>query len=55
MYIYYVLINALNTHMIHINLNMIFCTHVEHNPTKTAYIKYYSEEQTHALHTTHRQ
>ena len=30
MYIYHVLINALNAHMIHINLNMIFCTHVEH-------------------------
>ena len=27
--------------MIHINLNMIFYTHVEHSPTKTSYIKYY--------------
>ena len=27
MYIYHVLINALSTHMIHINLNMIFYTH----------------------------
>ena len=26
--------------MIHINLNMIFYTHVEHSPTKTIYIKY---------------
>ena len=25
--------------MIHINLNMIFYTHVEHSPTKTIYIK----------------
>ena len=33
-------------HMI-INLNMIFCTHVEHSPTKTIYIKYYTEKQTH--------
>ena len=34
MYIYHVLINALSTHMIHINLNMIFYTHVEHCPTQ---------------------
>ena len=27
--------------MIHINLNMIFYTHVKHSPTKTIYIKYY--------------
>ena len=31
MYIYHALINALSAHMIHINLNMIFCTHVEHS------------------------
>ena len=41
MYIYHALINALSAHMIHINLNMIFYTHVEHSPTKTIYIKYY--------------
>ena len=35
------LINALSAHMIHINLNMIFYTHVKHSPTKTIYIKYY--------------
>ena len=40
MYIYNALINALSAHMIHINLNMIFYTHVEHSPTKTIYIKY---------------
>ena len=34
MYIYHALINALSGHMIHINLNMIFDTHVEHSPTK---------------------
>ena len=51
MYIYHALINVLSTHMIHINLNMIFYTHVEHSPTKTIYIKYYVEKQTHALHT----
>ena len=28
MYIYHALINALRTHMIHINLNMMFYTHV---------------------------
>ena len=38
MYIYHALINALSAHMIHINLNMIFYTHVEHSPTKTIYI-----------------
>ena len=37
MYSYHALINALTAHMIHINLNMIFYTHVEHNPTKTIY------------------
>ena len=41
MYIYHALINALIAHMIHINLNMIFYTHVEHSPTKIIYIKYY--------------
>ena len=30
MYIYHALINALRAHMIHINLNMIFYTHIEH-------------------------
>ena len=33
MYIYHALIDALSAHMIHINLNMIFYTHVEHSPT----------------------
>ena len=39
-YIYHALIDDLSAHMIHINLNMIFYTHVEHSPTKTIYIKY---------------
>ena len=43
MYIYHALINALSAHMIQINLNMIFYTHVEHSPTKTIYIKYYKK------------
>ena len=34
--------------MIHVNLNTIFYTHVEHSPTKTIYVKYYMEKQTHA-------
>ena len=53
MYIYHALINALSTHMIHINLNMIFYTHVEHSPTKTIYIKYYKKykKTTHYKHT----
>ena len=42
MYIYHALINALSAHMIRINLNMIFYTHVEHTLTKTIYIKYYT-------------
>ena len=45
MYIYHALINALSAHMIHINLNMIFYTHVEHSPTKTIYIKYYKKNK----------
>ena len=44
MYIYHVPINALGAHMIHINLNMIFCTRVEPSPTKTL--------QTYSLHAT---
>ena len=42
-YIYHALIKAQSAHMIHINLNMILCTHVEHSPTKTVYIKYYKK------------
>ena len=40
MYIYHALINALSAHMIHINFNTIFYTHVEHSPTQTIYVKY---------------
>ena len=46
MYNYHAFNNAMGTHMIYINLNMIFYTHVEHSPTKTIYIKYYMEKQT---------
>ena len=51
MYMHHTLINALSAHMIHINLNMIFYMHVEHSPTKTIYIKYYTKTKTHYKHT----
>ena len=38
-YIHHVLIKVLSAHMIHINLNTILYTHVEHSPTKTVYLK----------------
>ena len=47
MYIYHAFINVLSVHMIHINLNMIFYTHVEHSPSKIVYIKCYTETHTH--------
>ena len=43
MCIYHALINALSAHMIPINLNMIFYTHEEHNPTKTTHTKHHTE------------
>ena len=46
MCIYHALINAFSSQMIHINLTVIFCTHVEHSPTKTIYIKYYTKKNT---------
>ena len=38
-YIYRALIKALSlsAHIVHINLNMIFCTHIEHSPTRTTH------------------
>ena len=45
MYIYHALITALSAHMIHINLNMIFYTHVEHSPSKAIYIKQQQQQQ----------
>ena len=35
MYIYHALINALSAHIIHINLNTIFCIHAEDSPTSS--------------------
>ena len=46
MYIYHALINALSTHMIRINLNMILYTHVEHSSTQTTHTKHYIKRQT---------
>ena len=53
MYIYHALLNALSAHLVHINLNMIFYTHVEHSPTKTIYLRYYMEKHTHTHTQTH--
>ena len=53
MYIYHALINALSAHMIHINLDVIFYTHVQHSPTKTIYIKYYKKNKKNKTHYTH--
>ena len=53
MYIYHALINTLSTHMIHINPNMIFYTHVEHSPTKTIYIKHYKKIKNKNMHYKH--
>ena len=36
----------------HILVDTVLYTHVEHSPTKTIYIKYYMEKQTHTLHLT---
>ena len=49
MYIYHALINALSAHMIHINLNTIFCTHIAHSPTQTIYLRYYGNTHTHTM------
>ena len=48
MYIYHALINALSAHIIYINLNIIFYTHVEDSPTKTIHIRHYTHTHTHA-------
>ena len=47
MYIYHTLITALNTHMIHIDLNTIFYTHVEHSLAKAISVKLLYGEHTH--------
>ena len=58
MYLYHAfnrLINALSAHRIHVNLNTVFCTHIEHSPTKTIYIRYYMDTHTHTHTRMHRQ
>ena len=51
MYIFHVLIHALNAHMIHTNLNTIFNTPIEQSPTETVYMKYYLEQNLTDTHT----
>ena len=46
-------INALSSHMIHINLNMIFYTHVEHSPVKNKLHKVYGNTDSHTHTRTH--
>ena len=48
MYSYHALIKALIAHIMHICLNTIFYTHLEHSPTKTIYVRYYLETYMHA-------
>ena len=48
MYIYHALINALSTHMIHINLNMIFYTHVEQSYQNNLHKVLYKKRTTNA-------
>ena len=51
MYIYCMLINTLSAHIVHINLNIIFYTHVEHSPIKNNLHKVlYGNTHTH-IHT----
>ena len=53
MYIYHELIDALSTHMMHINLNTIY-THVEHSPTDAIYLKYRKkQEKVNAMNSDH--
>ena len=48
MYIYHALINAPSAHMIHINLNMIFYTHVQYYQNNLHKVLY---EKTNTQHT----
>ena len=45
---YHALIKALIARIMHICLNTIFYTHLEHSPTKTIYVRYYLETYMHA-------
>ena len=52
MYVYHELIDALSTHMLHINLNTI-CTPVEHSPTNAIYLKYKKQEKVNTMNSDH--
>ena len=47
MYIYHALIDTLNAHLVHINLNTLFYTDLEDSPIKTIYIRCYMHTHTH--------
>ena len=47
MYIYHALIDTLNAHLIHINLNTLFYTDLEDSPIKTIDIRCYMHTHTH--------
>ena len=38
-------LNGLSAHVIHVNLNIIFYTHVVHSRTKIIYVECYTEKQ----------
>ena len=44
--IYHALTDALSTHIMHINLNTVFYSHVEQNPTNALHIKYCLKQKT---------
>ena len=44
-YIYHALIDALNAHTVHVNLNTMFYTHVEQGPASAIHIKYYLKQK----------
>ena len=52
MYIYHAFINALSAHMIHVDLNTIFCTCVEHSPT-VLYMEMHARMHSHTHTHTH--
>ena len=43
----------LSAHIVHINLNTIFHTHVEDSPTETVFIRHYMETHAHMHAHTH--
>ena len=47
MSIYHALISALSAHIIHIDLNTIFYTHIEDSPTKTIHTRHYMDTHRH--------